>query len=93
MVRQAALGLEYLHQNGIVHRDISPANIWITPAERLKLIEFGSARDELSFLDEEAGVGSAAGSTSRDFRRAMILSAVAGTTKPTQTDLRAVVAI
>ncbi len=39
MVRQAAHGLEYLHQNGIVHRDIWPANMWITPAERLKLIE------------------------------------------------------
>ena len=57
LVRQAALGLEYLHQNGIIHRDVSPANMWITPAERLKLIEFGAARDELSFLDDIADGG------------------------------------
>ncbi len=57
LVRQAALGLEYLHQNGIVHRDVSPANMWITPSERLKLIEFGSAKDELSFLDAAADGG------------------------------------
>ena len=40
--------------------------MWITPAERLKLIEFGSAHDELSFLDEVADAGgelTAAGTT------------------------------
>ncbi len=57
LVRQAALGLEYLHQNGIIHRDVSPANMWITSGERLKLIEFGAARDELSFLDDIADAG------------------------------------
>ncbi len=51
LIRQAALGLEYLHQNEIILRDVSPANMWITPDERLKLVEFGAARDSLSFLD------------------------------------------
>lgn len=51
LIRQAALGLEYLHQNDIILRDVSPANMWITPDERLKLIEFGAARDSLAFLD------------------------------------------
>jgi len=51
LIRQAALGLEYLHESEIVHRDVSPANMWITPDERLKLIEFGAARDSLAFLD------------------------------------------
>ena len=51
LIRQAALGLEYLHEHEIVHRDVSPANMWITPDERLKLIEFGAARDSLAFLD------------------------------------------
>ena len=43
--------MEYLHQNEIILRDVSPANMWITPDERLKLVEFGAARDSLSFLD------------------------------------------
>ena len=51
LIRQAALGLEYLHQNEIILRDVSPANMWITPDERLKLVEFGAARDSLAFLD------------------------------------------
>ena len=51
LIRQAALGLEYLHEHEIVHRDVSPANMWITSDERLKLIEFGAARDSLAFLN------------------------------------------
>jgi serine/threonine protein kinase len=31
--------------------------MWITPTERLKLIEFGAAKDELSFLDATADAG------------------------------------
>ena len=35
--------LEYIHQKGVIHRDISPQNILLTSRGLLKLCDFGSA--------------------------------------------------
>ena len=40
-VRQAAMGLKHAHRNGIVHRDVQPANLIVTPDGVLKIRDMG----------------------------------------------------
>ena len=36
--------LDFSHRNGIVHRDVKPGNVMITPAGSVKVMDFGIAR-------------------------------------------------
>lgn len=40
---QICSGLNLAHQNGIVHQDIKPGNIFILPNDQLKILDFGLA--------------------------------------------------
>jgi serine/threonine protein kinase/WD40 repeat protein len=44
VVRQAALGLHHAHEHGLVHRDVKPANLFLTRAGVVKVIDLGLAR-------------------------------------------------
>jgi tRNA A-37 threonylcarbamoyl transferase component Bud32 len=42
--QQAALGLQHAFERGMVHRDIKPHNLMVTPEGRVKILDFGLAR-------------------------------------------------
>jgi tetratricopeptide (TPR) repeat protein len=47
LVAQAAAGLEYAHQRGVVHRDIKPANLLVDGRGNLWVTDFGLAHCQL----------------------------------------------
>lgn len=47
---------EYTHKLGVIHRDVKPANIFLTEDERIKIADFGIARVDNSSLTQTGAV-------------------------------------
>jgi len=55
VIRQAALGLEYAHNQGLIHRDVKPGNILVTPDGLAKVSDLGLAGFVNEIDDPRAG--------------------------------------
>ena len=53
LIVQACAGVGYAHRAGLVHCDIKPLNMLITPDHRLKVVDFGIARALASIHPDE----------------------------------------
>ena len=52
IIMQAALGLAYAHDEGLIHRDVKPANILVTPESIAKVSDVGLAGFAADLVDD-----------------------------------------
>ena len=58
-IRQAALGLQHAHEKGMVHRDIKPHNLMLSPDGQVRILDFGLAgfATESAIIEADATSG------------------------------------
>ncbi len=56
IVIQVALGLDYAHEHGIIHRDVKPSNIMVIRDDHVKITDFGIARMASSTVKTQTGM-------------------------------------
>jgi serine/threonine protein kinase len=60
IIRQAAQGLHYAHQRGLIHRDVKPGNVLVTPEGKAKVSDLGLA-GFIHLADEDPRAGKIVG--------------------------------
>jgi hypothetical protein len=59
--RQMALGLEFVHATGMVHRDIKPQNVMLQPSGQIKILDLGLASLRETDAEDRRADGGAVG--------------------------------
>lgn len=57
LLLQLCAALQYAHHRGVVHRDVKPANVLVDSAGKVKLVDFGIAKDEERHSSNSSLVG------------------------------------
>ncbi len=58
ITRQICAGIDYAHQQGVLHRDLRPGNVLVTENQAIKIADFGTSR----FLEVAARASTVIGS-------------------------------
>ncbi len=56
IIAELCTGLHFAHEQGVIHRDVKPANIWLVPDGSVKLLDFGIAKFSSSTMTRQGAV-------------------------------------